>query len=165
MRISLTITSALTEFQPCAIIPMAQDHVSLAPFRIQAMFITQEAKVVSKEDRQQVYIGWLRQAASRTAVAEESYDHAWEVARAAARLLRERYAVNRVRAFGSLVHKARFHPGSDIDLAVEGLEPTDYWEAVTSVLFLDDQVSVILIDQAACRPEIWEAVEREGVDL
>jgi hypothetical protein len=50
-------------------------------------------------------------------------------------------------------------------LAVEGLKPDDYWEAVTSILFLDDRVPVELVDRTMCCPEIWEVVEREGVDL
>lgn len=120
---------------------------------------------MSKEDRRQIYIQWLRRAASNSVVDEESYEHAWEVAKEAAQLLRDRYGVTRVRAFGSLVHKERLHPGSDVDLAVEGLKPADYWEAVTSVLFLDDRIPVEIVDQATCRPEIWEVVEREGVDL
>ena len=120
---------------------------------------------MSKRDNQEVYIRWLQQATSRSVVEKDSYNHAWKVAREAAQLLRERHAVSRIRAFGSLVHEERFHPGSDVDLAVEGLESADYWEALTSVMFLDDQVSVILIDQATCRPEVWEAVEQEGVDL
>lgn len=118
-----------------------------------------------REDKQEVYIHWLRQAASRPVVKEKLYAHAWEVAQAAAWLLKERYGVSRVRVFGSLTHAGRFHEGSDIDMAVEGLKPDDYWEAVTSVLFLDDQVPVELVDVAVCRPEIWEVVEQEGVDL
>jgi predicted nucleotidyltransferase len=117
------------------------------------------------EDKQEVYIRWLRQAASRPAVKEKLYAHAWEVAQTAARLLKERYGVSRVRVFGSLVHARWFHEGSDIDLAVEGLKPDDYWEAVTSILFLDDRVPVELVDRTMCCPEIWEVVEREGVDL
>ena len=34
-----------------------------------------------KEDRQKVYARWLRQAASRSVVSEESYEHAWKAAR------------------------------------------------------------------------------------
>jgi len=117
------------------------------------------------EDKQEVYIRWLRQATSRPTVKEKLYAHAWEVAQAAAQILKERYGVSRVRVFGSLVHSSRFHENSDIDLAVEGLKPDDYWEAVTSVLFLDDQFPVELIDSTVCRPEIWEVVEEEGVDL
>ena len=118
-----------------------------------------------EEDKQEVYVLWLQQTVSRPTVNKEFCEHGWKVAREAARLLRENYGVSRVRVFGSLVHEGRFHPGSDIDLAVEGLKPDDYWEAVTSVLFLDDQVPVEVIDQTICRPEIREVVEQEGVDL
>lgn len=130
-----------------------------------ACFASREVAIMLERENQEIYIRWLQQATSRSAVEKGFYKHAWEVAREAARILREHYAVSRIRAFGSLLHEERFHSGSDVDLAVEGLKPADYWEAVTSVMFLDDQVSVILIDQATCRPEIWEAVEQEGVDL
>ena len=117
------------------------------------------------EDKQEVYIRWLRQATSRPVGKEELYEHAWELAQTASRLLKEHYGVNRVRVFGSLVDSGRFHEGSDIDLAVEGLKSDDYWEAVTYVLFLDDQFPIELVDRATCRPEIWGIVEQEGVDL
>lgn len=135
-------------------------------FRSVEMGSEKALTVGAAEDKQEVYIRWLRQRASHPAVGDERlYAHALEVAGSAARLLRERYGVSRVRVFGSLVHGRWFHPGSDIDLAVEGLKPADYWEAVTAVLFLDDQVTVDLVDRAVCRPEIWAVVEREGVDL
>ena len=38
--------------------------------------------------------------------------------------------MSRVRVFGSLIHKERFHDGSDVDLAVEDLKPEDYWDIV-----------------------------------
>lgn len=119
-----------------------------------------------EEDKQKIYIRWLRQAASRRpAIKDELYAHAFEVAQTAAQLLRERYGVSRVRVFGSLVHAERFHEDSDIDLAVEGLKIDDYWEAVTSILFLDEQFPVELVDRATCSPDMWEVVEREGIDL
>lgn len=40
-----------------------------------------------------------------------------------------------------------------------------YWETLTSVMFLDDNILVEMVDKEACRPEIWESIEREGVDL
>ena len=120
---------------------------------------------MSKENKNDIYINWLRQAASRHTVEEEYYQHAWKVAKEAARLLRKRYKVSRVRVFGSLIHKERFHDSSDVDLAIEGLKPEDYWDAVTSVLFLDSRLQVEIIDQATCNSEIWEVVEREGIDL
>ena len=120
---------------------------------------------MSKETREQTYIRWLRQNTNHYVIDHEYHERAWETARKAAQLLKGCYGVERVRAFGSLVHEGRFHPGSDIDLAVEGLRSANYWEALTSVMFLDDQVSIEMVDQATCRPEIWNIVEQEGVDL
>ncbi len=118
-----------------------------------------------QREKQQTYIRWLQQNTGSSKVSHEFYEHAWETARKASQLLKEQYGVQRVRVFGSLVHEEAFHPGSDIDLAVEGLKPSDYWEALTSVMFLDDQVSVEMVDQATCRSEIWAAVEREGIEV
>jgi predicted nucleotidyltransferase len=120
---------------------------------------------MQETDTQETYVRWLKQSALRDDDNEERYQHAWEVAKKAAKLLRERYGVNRVRVFGSLTHKGSFHQGSDIDLAVEGLKISDYWEALTSVLFLDDQIFVEIADRAICRPELWKVVEQEGIDL
>lgn len=120
---------------------------------------------MSEEIKEQTYIRWLRHNTGRQEVSKELYEHAWEVARRTAQLLRDRYDVVRVRAFGSLVHEERFHPGSDIDLAVEGLSPSDYWKALADVLFIDDQVLVELVDRDTCRQDIWRVVEQEGIDL
>ena len=118
------------------------------------------------EDLQDIYVRWLRRSADHPVAPDAALSkRTWEVARQAARLLREQYQVRRVRVFGSLVHPVHFHSGSDIDLAVEGLSPEMYWEAVTTVLFLDERFPVELVDQATCDPEVWEAVEREGLEL
>ena len=112
------------------------------------------------------YVEWLRDSiAWRRPLPEDRLAHAWRVARRAARLLREQYGVLRVRVFGSLLHPERFHVGSDVDLAVEGLAVGDYWDAVADVLFLDDEVTVDLVDPDTCPPDIWAHIEHEGVDL
>ncbi len=120
---------------------------------------------MSEEGKELTYIRWLRNNTSRRSTSPVLYEHAWEAARKAAHILKERYGVDRVRVFGSLIRENMFHPGSDIDLAVEGLKPVDYWEALTSVMFLDDQLSIEVVDPATCRPEIWSVVEQEGIDL
>ena len=112
------------------------------------------------------HIEWLRRSsARRRPLPEARFARTWQVAGQAAQLLRERYGVSRVRIFGSLLHPNHFHAGSDIDLAVEGLTVRDYWDALADVLFLDDEVVVDLVDPDTCPPAVWEAVEREGVDL
>ena len=94
---------------------------------------------------------------------------AMEVARQAADLLRQHYDVTRVRLFGSVLRPEYFHERSDIDLAVEGLPPEAYlraWALLngSSPDFKCD-FEIDLVDRHDCLPYIWEAVEREGVDV
>ena len=49
--------------------------------------------------------------------------------RKAADVLKTRFGARSVILFGSLAHKAWFTSKSDVDLAVEGLDADDYWEA------------------------------------
>jgi len=112
------------------------------------------------------YVAWLRDSiARRHPLPEERLARAWQVARRAARLLQERYGVPRVRVFGSLLYPERFHGSSDVDLAVEGLAVGDYWDALADVLFLDDEITVDLVDPDMCPPDIWTRIGREGVEL
>jgi predicted nucleotidyltransferase len=112
------------------------------------------------------HVEWLRRSAmQRRSLAERRLARAWQVARQAAQLLRERYGVPRVRVFGSLLHPEQFHAGSDVDLAVEGLAVSDYWDALADVLFLDDEITVDLVVPDTCPSDIWAIVEREGVGL
>jgi predicted nucleotidyltransferase len=99
----------------------------------------------------------------------ERATQAMEVARQAANLLRQHYDVTRVRLFGSVLRPEHFHERSDIDLAVEGLPPEAYlraWALLngSSPDFKCD-FEIDLVDRHDCLPYIWEAVEREGVDL
>jgi hypothetical protein len=118
---------------------------------------------MQEKDMQEIYVQWIRNSEPQND--ENLYEYSWKIARKAAQLLRERYGVNRIRLFGSLAHKSNFHVGSDIDLAVEGLKPSDYWEALSAVLFLDEKVSIEILDRTICSPELWKVIEQEGIDL
>ena len=83
----------------------------------------------------------------------------------AARLLRERYAAQRVVLFGSLVHEGRFTLHSDVDLAVWGIPWPDYPHALGDVLDLDPEIEINLVDVASCRPAILATIEKEGIEL
>ena len=112
------------------------------------------------------HIEWLRRSSTRhRPLLEDRMAHAWQTARRAAQLLQDRYGVKRVRVFGSLLHPGQFHAKSDIDLAVEGLAVRDYWDALADVLFLDDKITIEMVDPDTCLPAVWANVEREGVDL
>jgi predicted nucleotidyltransferase len=63
---------------------------------------------------------------------EKSREQVLEAAEACKRLLRERFGARRVILFGSLAGQAPWHAQSDVDLAVEGLAPTAFFDAYSA---------------------------------
>ncbi|MBN2033593.1 MAG: nucleotidyltransferase domain-containing protein [Deltaproteobacteria bacterium] len=112
---------------------------------------------------------YRRTAQRRQADAEhkrqQRLEQGWAVARKAADLLRERFAVKRVVAFGSLAHPERFHMRSDVDLAAWGLNERDYLRAVAAVTGLDPEISVDLIAVEEAPESLRTLIETEGASL
>ena len=100
------------------------------------------------------------------AVAERR-ERAWEVARAAADLLRMEYGATRVVVFGSLAQKTPFTPWSDIDLAVWGIKPEQYFAAAGAVMDmgLDSGIKVDLVDPQDCSKEFQADIEVDGIEV
>jgi predicted nucleotidyltransferase len=90
---------------------------------------------------------------------------AWQVAQAAAQILKERYGASRVLLFGSVVHDRGFHPESDIDLAAEGIAPADFWRAWAALDTIDTsfEINLIAVDEAT--PSLQAVLQKEGVVL
>ena len=86
-------------------------------------------------------------------------------ARSAAALLRQSYGATRVVLFGSLAHRAWLDPGSDVDLAVEGVAAAQYWQAWAAVESHFASVGVDLVDLADASPSLRREIERQGIDL
>jgi predicted nucleotidyltransferase len=125
-----------------------------------------EVKIPQQQTTRKQHIKWLRRSSvHQRPLLEERLNRAWQAARQATQLLRERYGVSRVRVFGSLLYPNQFHIRSDVDLAVEGLAVHDYWDALADVLFLHEDVTIDLVDPDSCSPVLWAAIEQEGVDL
>ena len=86
---------------------------------------------------------------------EPRKEQALEAIEACVRLLKGRFGARRVIPFGSAMTSERWHEGSDIDLAVEGLAPALFWQAWAS---LEDLVprglSVDLVSLETARPEL-----------
>ncbi len=89
---------------------------------------------------------------------------AWTVARQAARHLKEKWGARRVIAFGSLTHAEWFHARSDIDLAVEGVSPDDWFLAWASLDHLDSPFEFDLIRYESAPPRLRQSID-EGVEL
>lgn len=96
---------------------------------------------------------------------EKKYERAWEVAKSAAQILKEKYSAREVVVFGSLVHKELFHLNSDIDLSVRGIEPQRFFQALSEVAFMDHDLNVELVDIEECKDYIAKAIKEEGVKL
>lgn len=79
--------------------------------------------------------------------------------------LKKRFSVRRVVLFGSLAHSAWYVPDSDVDLAVEGLDPGSYWKAWGLVEELIATHPVDLIDIETAGESLKQAIERDGVAL
>ena len=79
--------------------------------------------------------------------------------------LKTRFKAKRVILFGSLVNAAWFTSDSDVDLAVEGLTATDYWQAWQLAEEIIDVRPVDLIELETATDSLRRAILRYGIDL
>jgi uncharacterized protein len=109
--------------------------------------------------------GARRRRAAREAALSERRARALEVAREAARLLREDFHVSRVVAFGSAARGRFFDERSDLDLAVWGLDERDHYRAQGRLLGLDPDLPIDLVRIEDASPALLAAIVNEGVDI
>lgn len=77
------------------------------------------------------------------------------IAERCAALLKERFGAKRVIIFGSAVGQAPWHEGSDLDLAVEGIRPEEFFTAWSAVEEMAPPgLGVDLVDLASAYPEL-----------
>jgi len=106
-----------------------------------------------------------RRAAAADKRRAERRDAAWALAREAADLLRSRYGATRVLVFGSLAEGTHFGERSDIDLAAEGLRPSEHFAALGLLLALSGDFELDLVDLGACPSGLRAVIQAEGVAL
>jgi len=88
-----------------------------------------------------------------------------KVARKAASILRKEFNVEKIVLFGSVVNPKLFHSRSDVDIAVWGLNPKQYFLAQAKLLEIDSEISVDLIDFEFTSPTMQEVILRDGKPL
>ena len=86
-------------------------------------------------------------------------------ARQAAAVLKEQFGALRVVLVGSLAHRAWFHPGGDVDLAVQGLPPRAYWQALRAAEDIISDRTVDLVEIESVSESLKGAIERYGIEL
>lgn len=94
-------------------------------------------------------------------------EDAWKVARVAAAMLKKRFGATRVVVFGSLARKTVFTQWSDIDLAVWGIAPEEYYSAAGAAMDigLEKGIRVDVVDPGDCGLQFLVDIEQEGIEL
>jgi len=87
------------------------------------------------------------------------------VARKAARILEESFGVTCVLLFGSLATESWFHIRSDVDLAVEGLKPEDFWRADCRLETIAEGFEIDLVDMRTAPPGLKQTILRDGKEI
>ncbi|MUL34906.1 nucleotidyltransferase domain-containing protein [Gloeocapsopsis dulcis] len=99
------------------------------------------------DERMQAYIRTAQQ--QKQLLAEQMiqrYQRGWEVAREVAEILKREFGADCVVVFGSLLDQQRIHLQSDVDLAVGGLNPKYYFQAVARLQEIDSTFAVDLVE-------------------
>ncbi|MAT99873.1 MAG: DNA polymerase [Anaerolineaceae bacterium] len=85
--------------------------------------------------------------------------------RDAAKQLKSQFGVQRVILFGSLADTNWFSSNSDIDLAVEGLSASDFWNAWRVVEDVIGDRPVDLVEIEMVNESLRNAIEKYGMEM
>lgn len=109
--------------------------------------------------------GWAKRAQQKKVIQQDRFDRAWQVAHMGAEMLRKEFGVDKVWVFGSLLHPERFDSHSDIDLAVESIEDTEFYRAVSLLLDVDYDFSFDLVELVHASERMQSVIETEGQEI
>ena len=87
------------------------------------------------------------------------------VALRAAKLLKEQFAAKSVVLFGSVVTPGLFHSRSDIDLAVWGIQESEYYRVVGLLQSLDSRFPIDLILFEEASTSLQQTIRKEGMEI
>jgi predicted nucleotidyltransferase len=85
--------------------------------------------------------------------------------REVARMLKSQFGVRKVILFGSLARTYWFGSGSDVDLAVEGLETRKYWKAwkLAEDIIADRRVDFVEVESLG--DSLKKSIDKYGIEL
>ena len=87
-----------------------------------------------------------------------------EVASSLAKELKGRFKASKVLFFGSAI-RSDFSEWSDIDLAVWGIPPKDYFKAVAYASGYSSLFKIDLVDAEDCQLSLLQYIIQQGVEL
>lgn len=83
------------------------------------------------ENLEKYVSAWKNRLEDKERETKKRLEQAKNSAQTCANMLIEDYGVNKVYLVGSIQNPDRFHKKSDVDLAVSGLNPEDYYESLS----------------------------------
>ncbi len=116
----------------------------------------------------QVYIEAARHRVTRpkmTLAEQNEREQLLNLIRQVAAELKTRFKAKRVFLFGSLASVDWFTPDSDVDLAVEGLIPADYWPAWRLAEEIINTRPVDFVEIETAKESLRQAILRYGMEL
>jgi uncharacterized protein len=111
---------------------------------------------------QSYILGARNREKTRLAQLKERQNQGLEIAKQAAKLLRQEFGATRVILFGSML-KPHIHQSSDIDLAAWNLPKSDYFQAVGKLQGLSE-FAIDLIEPDKAPAYIIEAIA-QGIEI
>lgn len=85
--------------------------------------------MLTDQEREMYLEQWNKRARRERKEIAQQQQQAMELADQCAMELQDRFNVLQVYLFGSLARGDGFHKNTDLDLAIEGLDPEAYWDA------------------------------------
>jgi predicted nucleotidyltransferase len=95
----------------------------------------------------------------------QRWQQAQEVAKQASDFLKQEYGNVEVILFGSATERDRFHLTSDIDLAVKGLPPEEFFKVVARLQDISPEFKVDLVQLEYCQESLHRVILEEGKPL
>ena len=87
------------------------------------------------------------------------------VAQRAGELLKQEFGAKKIVLFGSMRSLDRIHKRSDVDLAMWGINPRDYFRAVGELLAIHPEIAVDLVEAESASVRILHEIETTGAVL
>ncbi len=120
--------------------------------------------MITQEQRRRYESGWLKRRKEKEANLKQKHKLALKKAKTIARLLKNKYGIQKVVLFGSLVND-KFWEHSDIDIAVYGMDVERYLDILWEVyqIALPFKIDMIPVEKATGK--LVKKIEQEGEEL
>jgi len=90
---------------------------------------------------------------------------AWAVAKKASEFLKQKYHAKKVMIFGSMVHNYWYSETSDIDLAVWGINPDLYFNAIAELQGISYDYKIDMVSCEKADKNLLQSIFDEGKEL